>query len=166
LLGNGAVLIGDGKDKYFAKALAEQFPVASTVLKEKGYRVTGGVIVAELPTTTAYADHSEAESTWKIIGDLREKLAANAHTFSLQKPACNPSRVCLLNDFDRFLQDPSKPSGFAIAPFTKYPVLETHIHCPYVDPQRGHVLAGPWSYLHPFTIPTAPSSTVRIAFVR
>ena len=134
LLNSSEVIIGDAKGEYFAKAIVEQMPHTSMVLRNKGKIVTEGVVLALQPKTVIWSTALEDGGRRWIQAGARHQSIDPA-VFANQKPPCDPSYAYLLDPGFHVLHN---PSGFAVKPYTNFPLLETHIHAPHVD-GFGHI---------------------------
>jgi len=156
------LIVGDAKGEHFGRALVEQLPHSTFVLKSRGFNVVEGVVVALQPRTIIASwamDHEHRE--WRQVG--------------IQLPGIDPAAITNVNPNhpgDRrfvYLLDPGfhavhNPTGLLIEPGVRFPLLRTHIHAPRLG-DHHHMAPGVWSYIHPFTIPTT-IARVRIGFVR
>ncbi|HEY2012283.1 MAG TPA: hypothetical protein VGH38_02230 [Bryobacteraceae bacterium] len=156
------VIIGDAKREHFGRALVQQLPYSSCVLKAKGVSVVEGAILALQPSSVVASwamDHEHRE--WRQVGRQVPAIDVAAATQANPRFPCNPNYVYLL---DQDFHAVHNPSGLVVKPGLRFPLLETHIHAPHLGP-GNHMTPGVWSYIHPFTIP-ATTARVKIGFVR
>lgn len=160
-LKGGDVIIGDAKGQHFGKALVEQLPHSTWVLRERGLNVVEGLVLALQPKTIiVFGAEDKEPGEWRQVG--KKHASIDPKTVTEVDPAhpADPHSIYLLDpDFHTV----HNPTGLLIDPHTNFPLLRTHIYAPLLG-ERHHMQSGIWQEIHPFTIPTT-GAHVKIGFV-
>lgn len=161
LLAGKDAIIGDSKGWHFGKALVEQLPHSTQALKDRGFQVVEGIVLARQPQTVIASLPADGQPFWKLVGVQHASIDPVEMSKGDGRFPFDPRYIYLL---DQKFHDVHNPAGLAIEPHVRFPQLRTHIDAPLLSP-RFHMTSGTWSNMRPFIIPTTVAP-VKIGFVR